>query len=68
MRIAPEKIPADPMPAIARPMISAVDVGAAPQITEPSSNKAMAVKKTTLTEWYVYSLPKSSWKLQVVRR
>lgn len=30
---APEKIPAAPMPATARPMIKATDVGAAPHMT-----------------------------------
>ena len=46
MRIAPEKSPADPTPAIARPMISAVEVGATPQINEPTSKMKMAVRKT----------------------
>ena len=33
---APEKIPAPPDPAIARPTISATEVGATPQINEPT--------------------------------
>jgi hypothetical protein len=31
----PEKIPADPRPAIARPMMNAVEFGAAPQRVDP---------------------------------
>lgn len=38
----PLKTPADPRPAIARPTIKAFDVGAAPQISEPSSKSAIA--------------------------
>lgn len=43
IRIAPEKTPAEPSPATARPMIKAVEVGAMPQMKEPSSkmNRAM---------------------------
>ena len=41
---APEKIPAEPIPAIERPMINAVDVGATPQTNEPSSKIKMAVR------------------------
>ena len=42
---APEKIPAHPSPAIARPTISAFEVGAAPQIKDPSSKIPIAAKK-----------------------
>jgi hypothetical protein len=40
---APEKMPAHPTPAIARPTMRAVEVGATPQIRDPSSNIKMAV-------------------------
>ena len=41
---APEKMPADPMPAMARPMMRATDEGAAPQMREPNSKIAIAIK------------------------
>jgi hypothetical protein len=37
IKIAPEKIPAAPTPATARPMMRAVELGATPQIKEPTS-------------------------------
>lgn len=45
---APENIPADPRPAIARPTIRASEVGAAPQTAEPISKIVIAIKKTHL--------------------
>jgi len=48
MTRAPEKIPADPMPATARPMIRAIEFGARPQIKDPISNTAMALRYTHL--------------------
>lgn len=45
MIMTPEKMPAPPTPAIARPMIKAIEFGAAPQITEPISNRATVHKK-----------------------
>ena len=48
MTKAPEKIPADPTPAIARPTIRATEVGAAPQRAEPSSKIKIEIKKMTL--------------------
>lgn len=65
---APAKIPAPPTPAIARPMIKASELGAAPHIAEPTSKMKMAVKKTHFTGKKVYSLPNISWKAQVVSR
>lgn len=38
--------PALPRPAMARPTMRAVDVGATPQIKEPSSKRNRAVRKT----------------------
>lgn len=51
INIAPEKIPADPMPETARPTIRVVELGAAPQSTEPSSKMATATRNTSLTEY-----------------
>ena len=49
MTNAPEKIPAAPTPAMARPMINASEVGAAPHTVEPTSKMKMAVRNTHLT-------------------
>ena len=43
MMRAPEKIPAEPTPAMARPTMSAVLVGATPQMRLPSSKMMMVV-------------------------
>jgi hypothetical protein len=45
---APENIPEEPHPAIARPAIKALDVGATAQMRLPSSNIPIADKKTHL--------------------
>ena len=42
MSTAPLKIPAEPIPATARPIIRAVEVGATPQMREPSSKMKSA--------------------------
>jgi hypothetical protein len=39
---APEKMPAQPIPAIALPIMRAADVGATPQIRDPNSKIEMA--------------------------
>lgn len=44
--MAPEKIPADPRPAIALPKMKICEVGAAPQRAEPTSKITSDVKKT----------------------
>jgi hypothetical protein len=43
--VAPENIPADPIPAMARPMIKAVDDGAAPHRAEPPSKITIDTRK-----------------------
>jgi hypothetical protein len=43
IKMAPEKIPAAPTPATARPIMSAVEFGATPQINEPTSKMNKAV-------------------------
>jgi hypothetical protein len=44
--IPPLKMPENPRPATARPMMKAVEFGAAPQIADPISNRDIAVIKT----------------------
>jgi hypothetical protein len=41
----PEKMPAEPRPAMARPRINTVELGAAPQIAEPISKTMMLKRK-----------------------
>jgi hypothetical protein len=43
-------MPAQPKPAIARPMMSAVEFGAVPQMIEPISKMIIHTKKVHLTE------------------
>ena len=65
---SPEKLPAAPTPAIARPTIKAADVGAPPHMAEPTSNMTTEMMKTDLMEKRVYSFPKKSWKAQRVNK
>ena len=44
--MTPEKIPAPPRPAIARPTMKTMELGAAPHITEPISKTATHAKNT----------------------
>lgn len=46
MMKAPQKMPAPPRPEIARPMIKAIDVGAAPQTALPTSKMTIEDKNT----------------------
>ena len=48
MTIAPEKIPAEPAPAMALPMMNTVELGAAPHIAEPISKTTIADRYTVL--------------------
>lgn len=50
MRYAPEKTPAEPRPAIARPMMRATLFGATPQMRDPTSKIATAMRNTHLME------------------
>jgi len=50
MMSAPEKIPAQPRPATARPMISVTEFWATPQIKLPTSNRVTAPRKQYLIE------------------
>lgn len=48
MVYAPAPRPAAPTPAMARPVMSASALGAAPQMTEPTSKMRMAMRKEDL--------------------
>jgi hypothetical protein len=63
---APENKPAAPKPAIARPTMSPILDGVAPQMRDPSSNMLMDEMKTYLIENVEYNLPYKSWKAPVV--
>ena len=65
--MAPETIPEQPIPEIARPMMKQLDVGATPDKRDPSSKIPMATRKVTLTGQNVYSFPQKSWNEQLVR-
>jgi len=47
IRRQPEKIPAEPRPAMARPTMNAVEFGAAPHIVDPIS-KTMTLRRKAL--------------------
>ena len=48
--IPPEKMPAEPRPAIARPMMKVVELGAAPQSADPASKITIESRKTRFVE------------------
>jgi hypothetical protein len=48
--VAPENIPADPTPAIARPTMKALEFKALPQTADPTSNIKIAIRKIDLVE------------------
>jgi hypothetical protein len=60
MIMAPLKRPDAPKPAMARPTMRATELGAAPQIADPTSKMSSAPKKTHLIFRHEYSLPKKS--------
>ena len=64
----PAKIPAEPTPAIARPMINAVEFGAAPQINEPTSKIIMDTEYAHLRLKKVKNRLHNNWHEQVVRK
>lgn len=49
--VTPEKMPAPPRPAIARPIIKAIELGAAPHMADPISNKTIVIKKVLASGW-----------------
>jgi len=64
----PEKTPPDPSPAMALPMIKAMEFGAAPQMAEPASNSKIDVRKVPLMLKKPYSFPNTSWNAQLVSK
>lgn len=68
IKMAPEKIPADPTPATARPMMRAVEDGAIPHMKDPNSKMKSAERNTHFKLKKVNSFPKNSWNEQVVKR
>lgn len=50
MTVDPAVMPAQPTPAIARPMMKAVELGAAPHRAEPTSKTMMVMRYTILVE------------------
>lgn len=64
----PEKIPADPTPAIARPTINATDEGATPHIRDPSSKIRMEMTYGHLRLKRTNIRPQSSWNEHAVRK
>jgi hypothetical protein len=63
----PAIMPAAPTPAIARPTMKAIELGAAPQIAEANSKRRTLARRTGFVGKKAYSLPKRSWKQQLVR-
>jgi hypothetical protein len=56
----PDMMPPDPKPAIARPRMKAIELGAAPQRAEPVSNRSIDVKNVALTLNIVYNFPNTN--------
>lgn len=56
---APEKMPAPPSPATARPMMKTREDGAAAQTREPAAKTRRELRKTALTGRRLYSCPKA---------
>jgi hypothetical protein len=54
IRRQPEKMPAEPRPAMARPTMKAVELGAAPHIADPIS-KTIMLRRKALQETGVMS-------------
>ena len=64
----PAKIPAEPIPAMARPTIRAVEFGEVAQMRDPSSKIIIEVKYDHLRLKKVNNLPQSSWNEHEVRK
>lgn len=53
---------------MALPMMKAIELGAAPQMAEPTSNNTRAVIKVAFTFRKVYNFPNTNRKAQLVSR
>src|SRR5205807_6001325 len=58
----PARIPAAPIPATALPIMNAIELGAAPQMAEPTSKSNMLRSRTIFTLYIEYIFPNMSWK------
>jgi hypothetical protein len=56
----PAKMPAAPTPESALPNMNTAELGAPPQMAEPTSKIRMLERRTSFTEYSVYILPNSS--------
>ena len=61
-------MPEAPSPVMARPMIRAMALGAAPQMRLPSSNTRMDEMKVVLRGKYLYAFPQADWKEPLVKK
>ncbi len=64
----PAKIPAEPSPEIALPIIKAVEFGEMAQMRDPSSKMQIETRYAHLRLKKVKKRPQSSWQEQVVRK
>lgn len=55
--MAPEKMPAEPSPAIALPKMKMAEVGAAPQMALPTSKIKMEIRKTLCRDVSLFASP-----------
>lgn len=64
----PAKIPAEPTPEMARPMMRVVELGDVAQMSDPSSNMVIEHRYAHLILKRVKQRPQSSWHEHVVRK
>jgi hypothetical protein len=64
----PGNVPAEPIPAIARPMIRTMDEGAVAQIKLPISKTMTKARKDHFREKCWKILPARGWNAQLVKR
>jgi hypothetical protein len=68
MTVAPEKMPADPIPAIARPMMKTTELGAAPETADPISKTITADIEANLVLYSEKIFPHSNCVAQLLMR
>ena len=62
MTVPPMEMPAPPNPAMARPTMRAVELGATPQMRLPISKMVTLMRKVSLRGKYLNALPNADWK------
>lgn len=60
--------PPAPIPAMARPMMKAIELGAAAQRVEPTMNTTIDPKNVVLMGMNLYSFPNSNWNAAFVSK